>query len=62
MKFLFSRVFVFLRTLISLSLTQIIFRLFYVILRKFLIFLKFKPLKSDKLNSSLIINNQYRPN
>ena len=62
-----SNFFIFLRTINSLSYTQLLYRLFYIIKRKTLIFFKVKPLKINndiikiKLNSKYenILGNQY---
>lgn len=60
MRFSTSIFFVFLRTLSSLSKTQIFFRLFYVIKRKLLIFFKFVPLKLNDVESNLDTKKEFR--
>ena len=50
----------FFRTLSSLSKTQIFFRLFYVIKRKFLIFFKFVPLKLNEVECNLDTKKKFR--
>lgn len=60
MTFFTSNFFVFFRTLSSLSKTQIFFRLFYVIKRKFLIFFKFVPLKLNEVECNLDTKKKFR--
>lgn len=61
MRFFTSSFFVFVRTLLSLSIFQIFFRVLYIIKRKLLIFLKHAPLKLNEVEKKLNTNKEFRP-